>query len=118
MPLTFVESQLHVARLVKQFRTNLNHYRAPNYKEAQARQDLIDPLFEALGWDVHNRQGVAPAYKEVLVEESLDIEGHQKAADHTLLQRQIDATDRQIDALVYQLYGLTDDEIKIVEGRA
>lgn len=32
------------------------------------------------------------------------------------LQRQIDATDRQIDALVYELYGLTDEEIKIVEG--
>ena len=33
----------------------------------------------------------------------------------TALQRQIDATDRQIDNLVYELYGLTDDEIKIVE---
>jgi type II restriction/modification system DNA methylase subunit YeeA len=29
--------------------------------------------------------------------------------------REIDATDRQIDALVYQLYGLSDDEIRIVE---
>ncbi len=25
------------------------------------------------------------------------------------------ATDRQIDSLVYELYGLTDDEIRIVE---
>ena len=32
-----------------------------------------------------------------------------------LLQRQIDATDRQIDQLVYELYGLTDEEIRIVE---
>ncbi len=31
------------------------------------------------------------------------------------IQRQIDATDRQIDQLVYELYGLTDDEIRIVE---
>ena len=31
------------------------------------------------------------------------------------LQRQIDATDKQIDQLVYQLYGLTPEEIKIVE---
>ena len=30
--------------------------------------------------------------------------------------RHLVTTDRQIDALVYQLYGLTDDEIKIVEG--
>jgi type II restriction/modification system DNA methylase subunit YeeA len=25
-------------------------------------------------------------------------------------------TDRQIDALVYELYGLTEEDIKIVEG--
>ena len=31
-------------------------------------------------------------------------------------RRQIDATDRQIDQLVYQLYDLTDEEVKIVEG--
>ena len=33
-----------------------------------------------------------------------------------LLQRQIDTIDKQIDQLVYQLYGLTDEEIKIVES--
>ena len=32
------------------------------------------------------------------------------------LQRQIDATDRQIDRLVYELYGLTEEEMGIVEG--
>ena len=37
-------------------------------------------------------------------------------AEKTALQRQIDATDKQIDQLVYQLYGLTEDEIMIVEG--
>ncbi len=30
------------------------------------------------------------------------------------LQREIDATDRQIDQLVYELYGLTEEEIEIV----
>ena len=38
--------------------------------------------------------------------------------DKTLLQRQITATDHQIDKLVYELYGLSDDEIGIVEGVA
>jgi len=37
------------------------------------------------------------------------------AHEQTAVQRQIDATDRQIDQLVYQLYVLTDEEIKIVE---
>ena len=35
--------------------------------------------------------------------------------DKTAIQRQIDATDQQIDRLVYDLYGLTEEEIKIVE---
>jgi hypothetical protein len=34
----------------------------------------------------------------------------------TVLQRQIDATDRQIDQLVFELYDLTDAEIALVEG--
>jgi hypothetical protein len=38
-------------------------------------------------------------------------------ADKKLYQRQIEATDREIDALVYELYGLTEEEIAIVEGR-
>ncbi len=36
--------------------------------------------------------------------------------EKTALERQIEATDKQIDQLVYQLYGLTEEEIKIVEG--
>ena len=35
--------------------------------------------------------------------------------ERTTLQRRIDATDRQIDKLVYGLYALTDEEIRIVE---
>jgi type II restriction/modification system DNA methylase subunit YeeA len=34
-----------------------------------------------------------------------------------MLERQCKALDNAIDAAVYPLYGLTDDEIKIVEGR-
>jgi hypothetical protein len=35
--------------------------------------------------------------------------------ERAVIGRQIEATDRQIDRLVYELYGLTEDEIKIVE---
>ncbi len=54
-----------------------------------------------------------------LVKQMLSL--HQQLAATTLdhdknaLQRQIDVTDRQIDRLVYELYDLTDEEIKIVE---
>ncbi len=46
---------------------------------------------------------------------------HKKLADArisqetTIIQRQINAADRQIDRLVYELYGLTEEEIKVVE---
>ena len=35
----------------------------------------------------------------------------------TELQTQIDNTDKEIDAMVYELYGLTEEEIAVVEGR-
>jgi hypothetical protein len=34
-----------------------------------------------------------------------------------MLQCQIETTDHEIDRLVYELYGLTADEIKIVEEK-
>ena len=55
-----------------------------------------------------------------LVEQMLALHQSLAAAktppEKTSLERQIAATDQQIDRLVYQLYGLTDDEIKLVEG--
>ena len=36
---------------------------------------------------------------------------------NTVLNRQIEATDRQIDELVYELYDLTEEEIRIVEEK-
>jgi len=35
--------------------------------------------------------------------------------EKTATQRYIDTADKQIDQLVYELYGLTEEEIKIVE---
>jgi len=56
-----------------------------------------------------------------LVSKMLDLNNKILAAktdhDKTVIQRQIDATDKEIDKLVYELYGLTEDEIKIVEGQ-
>ncbi|HUV86831.1 MAG TPA: hypothetical protein VMX79_06935 [bacterium] len=54
-----------------------------------------------------------------LVEEMLELHKRLAAAksdaDKQRLQRAIAATDKKIDALVCELYGLTDEEIKIVE---
>jgi len=55
-----------------------------------------------------------------LVESMLALHRHKAAAktqaDQELYRRQIEATDREIDSLVYELYGLTPDEIAAVEA--
>jgi len=45
-----------------------------------------------------------------------DLPKARTAPDKTAIERQIAATDKQIDELVYELYGLTKDEIRVVEG--
>ena len=37
-------------------------------------------------------------------------------AERDFYAAQIAATDKEIDALVYELYGLTEEEIRVVEG--
>jgi len=57
-----------------------------------------------------------------LVQRMLDLHKELAAEQNpqvkTVLQRQIEATDAQIDRLVYELYGLSEEEIAIVEGRS
>ena len=55
-----------------------------------------------------------------LVEQMLELHKRLTAcksqSDQELYQRQIDATDREIDKLVYDLYGLSEQEIAVMEG--
>lgn len=55
-----------------------------------------------------------------LVERMLELQEQRAEArisqEKNVIQRQIEATDRQIDRLVYELYGLSEQEIRIVEG--
>jgi hypothetical protein len=56
-----------------------------------------------------------------LVEQMLELHKRLHAAtsehDRALYQRQIEATDQEIDRLVYELYGLTEEEIAVVEEK-
>jgi len=55
-----------------------------------------------------------------LVERMLDLHKKKQHAnsdsEKELFEHQIKATDKEIDELVYKLYGLTEEEIKVVEG--
>ena len=57
-----------------------------------------------------------------LVERMLELhqrKGTVRTSDaKTRVRREIDATDRQIDGLAYELYGLTDEDIALVEAAA
>ncbi|OQW99966.1 MAG: hypothetical protein BWK74_00860, partial [Desulfobacteraceae bacterium A6] len=83
MSKTFDQGKDDVAKLCQYFATNRQSFLAPGVKEAHVRQSLIDPFFEALGWDVRNDSMAAPQYREVIPEDSLDVEGQQKAPDYT-----------------------------------
>ena len=60
-----------VLTLVDRFNQNLESYRSGKYNETQLRQEFLNPLFEALGWDMTNRAGYAEAYKEVIHEDTI-----------------------------------------------
>ena len=72
-----------VYELVERFQRNLTQYRAATYNETQVRREFLDPFFEALGWDVNNRQGYAEAYKDVVHEDAIRIAGKHKAPDYS-----------------------------------
>ena len=44
--------------------------------------NFLNPLFEALGWDVNNKQGYAEAYKDVIYEDAIKIGAATKAPDY------------------------------------
>jgi len=71
-----------VRQLVERFEQQYDIYRSARYNETQLRREFLDPFFEALGWDVFNHQGYAEMYKDVIHEDSLEIEGANKAPDY------------------------------------
>ena len=83
MSALFEQGKEQIAKLCSYFQTNQERFLAQGVKEAHVRQSLIDPFFEALGWDVSNRKMTAPQYREVVPEDSLDVEGRRKAPDYT-----------------------------------
>ncbi len=68
--------------LVDRFQRNRDDYHGAQYNETQVRLEFVDPFFECLGWDMHNRQGHAEAYKDVIHEDALRIGIAVKAPDY------------------------------------
>ncbi len=71
-----------VRQLIERFARNREQYMSARFNETQARVEFIDPLMEALGWDLHNRRGHAEPYREVIHEDRIKIGGGTKAPDY------------------------------------
>jgi hypothetical protein len=80
---TFDQGKQKVAELCRHFTTNRRAFLAPGVKEAHICRDLIEPFFEALGWEYRGAPMIAPQYREVVPQDSLDVEGRPKAPDYT-----------------------------------
>jgi|Deesub1362A_J573_1020465.scaffolds.fasta_scaffold11560_3 hypothetical protein len=78
-----------VLELIERFDRNRDAYRSGQYNETQLRHEFIDPF--------------------------ANMSAAKTSHEKTAIQRQIDATDKQIHQSVYELYGLTGEEIKIGE---
>jgi len=64
-----ISARKNIEKLVNFFDENIYQFKSPSFNETQARQQLIDPFFEALGWDVHNRL-MQPLFRQEVMPES------------------------------------------------
>jgi len=71
-----------IRKLIEHFEQNREALRSGRYNEAQLRQEFLNPFFAALGWDMFNEQQYGEAYKEVIHETSVEVEGAAKAPDY------------------------------------
>jgi hypothetical protein len=79
---SFEEFQKELGRLAEQFGRSIHHYKSGVYDEASLRQEFLNPLFRALGWDMENKAGLIPQHREVEIESRTEIAGRKKRADY------------------------------------
>ncbi len=72
-----------IVELVEGFGRRINEYRSSRYNETELRDEFVNPFFAALGWDVHNQQGLSSESKEVKLEESIRVEESIKNPDYS-----------------------------------
>ena len=61
-----------IVDLVQRFRTHIKQYKSSATKEAEIRQQFIDPFWRALGWDVGDTHGVGPSEADVIIEKNVE----------------------------------------------
>lgn len=63
-----------ISKLVEKYSKNEKDYKKGTYNETQLRSEFLDPFFTALGWDINNSKGLAQHLREVIQEDSVEVE--------------------------------------------
>ncbi|WP_412070591.1 Eco57I restriction-modification methylase domain-containing protein [Rubrivirga sp. IMCC43871] len=88
MPLSKQEAKARLADLVATYDAGRDAYTAASYKETPLRTDFLDPFLDLLGWTVGITGGQLVELREVVQEETIEIEGIEGATsknpDYTL----------------------------------
>jgi len=72
-----------IKRLIDRFNQQSDTVRSPDYNETLIRIDYINPMMNALGWDIDNSQDFAEQYREVVHEDRVKVAGQTKAPDYS-----------------------------------
>jgi len=82
------ESYEQLKALIVAFEKEYAVLKGAQYKEAQLRNDFLNPFLKTLGWDVENEAGKTQFLRDVIQEEGIDVEEEdaiaQKNPDYTL----------------------------------
>lgn len=107
--MSFEQALKEISVLVNDFKANKQQYLNPYYSEADLRNYFIIVI------DKNQHDEILLLVDQIPIAKKL-LQKAKTESDKNYLQRKCDILDKQIDELVYQLYGLTEEEIKIVEG--
>lgn len=82
------ESLEQLKVLILAFSKEYAVYKTEKYKEAQLRIDFLNPLLKTFGWDVDNEKGKSQFLRDIIQEESIDVDDEdvitKKNPDYTL----------------------------------
>ena len=81
-PATFETFSAELSRLVVKFAKEFKAVTDSGYLEARLRDDYLNPLIRALGWDLENHAGLIQIKREIEIESRTDVAGRAKRADY------------------------------------
>ena len=109
--------------------SNLSQFRNALYQNAQEKQNALETAIGRFNKDSATMTQARKDVQRTELQKMLqDLQGEEQRINQQLqqkglpepqeqLKQRIQYTDQKIDKLVYELYGLSEEEIAIVEGR-